>query len=63
MPIQLAFDFDGVPATCSVQERYHPIAPVLTGNVTSFERAKQLNVSYSTVTRWRDDRNARIISR
>lgn len=52
MSIQLAFDFDGVPITCSVQERYHAIAPVLAGNVSSFERAKQLNVSYSTVTRW-----------
>lgn len=35
-----------------MQERYHAIAPVLSGNVSSFERAKQLNVSYSTVTRW-----------
>lgn len=52
MSIQLAFNFDSISVTCSVQERYHTIAPVLSGNISSFERAKQLNVSYSTVTRW-----------
>lgn len=52
MSLQLAFNFDSVPVSCPVQERYHAIAPVLSGHVSSFERAKQLNVSYSTVTRW-----------
>lgn len=52
MSVQLAFNFDSVSVTCPVQERYHAIAPILSGNVSSFERAKQLNVSYSTVTRW-----------
>lgn len=52
MSLQLAFNFDSIPVSCPVQQRYHAIAPVLSGNISSFERAKQLNISYSTVTRW-----------
>src|SRR5262249_13021807 len=52
MPTQLALRFDEVPLTCSTQERYHTIAPVLAGNCSPAEQAELLNLGYSTVTRW-----------
>ena len=52
MPTQLALRFDEVPLTCSTQERYHTIAPVLTGKCSPAEQAELLNLGYSTVTRW-----------
>jgi hypothetical protein len=35
-----------------VQARYHAIVPCLSGQVVPFRRAAELNLSYSTVTRW-----------
>lgn len=52
MPKQLALRFDDVPVSCTVQERYHAIAPCLAGLLTASERADALNLSYSTVHRW-----------
>jgi transposase len=55
MPIQLPLSFDDVPVTCPVQERYHAIAPCLAGAVSPTQRARVLNISYATVTRWLRD--------
>ena len=55
MPTQLALKFDDVPVTCSVQERYHAIAPCLAGVATPTEVAAAQNLGYSTVTRWLRD--------
>jgi transposase len=55
MPTQLALKFDQVPITCSVQERYHAIAPCLAGVRTPTELAAEQNLGYSTVTRWLRD--------
>jgi transposase len=52
MPTQLALRFDEVPVTCSTQERYHSIAPILAGKSSATEQAELLNLGYSTVTRW-----------
>jgi transposase len=52
MSAQLALRFDEVPVTCTAQERYHEIAPILAGKCSPAERAESLNVGYSTVTRW-----------
>jgi hypothetical protein len=51
MPTQLALRFDEVPVTCSTQERYHSIAPILAGKSSATEQAGLLNLGYSTVTR------------
>jgi transposase len=52
MPTQLALCFDEVPVTCSTQERYHSIAPILAGKSNAAKQAELLNLGYSTVTRW-----------
>jgi len=52
MPAQLALRFDEVPVTCSTQERYHAIAPILAGRCSPAQQAERLNLGYSTVTRW-----------
>jgi hypothetical protein len=52
MPTQFALQFDEVPLTCSTQERYHAIAPILAGKSSPAEQAELLNLGYSTVTRW-----------
>jgi len=52
MPTQLALCFDDVPLSCPAQERYHSIAPILAGKVSPIEQAKNLNLGYSTITRW-----------
>lgn len=52
MPTQLALRFDAVPISCPAQERYHAIAPCLAGVRTPAEQAHDLNLGYSTVTRW-----------
>ena len=44
--------FDEVPITCPAQERYHTIAPILSGKCSPAEQAVRLNLGYSTVTRW-----------
>ena len=55
MPTQLALRFDQVPVTCTVQERYHAIAPCLAGLRSPTELAAEQNLGYSTVTRWLRD--------
>jgi transposase len=52
MPTQMALRFDEVPVSCPAQERYHSIAPILAGKVSPIEQAKNLNLGYSTITRW-----------
>lgn len=52
MPIQLPLSFDDVPVTCPVQQRYHAIAPCLAGHASPAERARLLDLSYATITRW-----------
>jgi hypothetical protein len=52
MPTQLALRFEDVPVTCPVQARYHSIAPGRAGIKTPAEQAQQLNLGYSTITRW-----------
>ena len=52
MPVQLSLPFEDVPVTCSVQSRYHAIAPCLAGTVAPRRQAELLNFSYSTVSRW-----------
>ena len=52
MATQLALDFTAVPVTCEVQQRYHTIAPVLAGQLSTQQQANVLNLSYSTVHRW-----------
>jgi transposase len=52
MPTQLVLAFDAVPITCEVQQRYHSIAPCLIGISTPAEQARELNLGYSTITRW-----------
>jgi hypothetical protein len=52
MPHQLALCFDEAPVTCPAQERYHTIAPILSGKCSPAEQAERLNLGYSTVTRW-----------
>ena len=52
MSTQLALRFDEAPVTCPAQERYHTIAPILSGKCSLAEQAERLNLGYSTVTRW-----------
>jgi hypothetical protein len=52
MSTQLALRFDDVPLTCPAQERYHAIAPILAGKCSPTKQAENLNLGYSTVTRW-----------
>jgi transposase len=52
MPHQLALRFDEVPVSCPAQERYHTIAPILAGKVSPLEQAQNLDIGYSTITRW-----------
>ena len=52
MPTQLALHFDEVPISCPAQQRYHAIAPYLAGRSSPSDIARQLDVSYATVTRW-----------
>lgn len=52
MPTQLALRFEDVPVTCPVQARYHSIAPCLAGIKSPAEQARELNLGYSTITRW-----------
>jgi hypothetical protein len=52
MPTQLALAFDAAPITCEVQQRYRSIAPCLLGISTPAEQARELNLGYSTITRW-----------
>lgn len=55
MTTQLALRFDEVPLTCEVQARYHSIAGCLAGKKTAAQVAAELNLGYSTVTRWLRD--------
>jgi hypothetical protein len=48
MPTQLALRFDEVPVTCSTQERYHSIAPILAGKSNAAKQAELLNLGYSS---------------
>jgi len=52
MSTQLALRFDEVSVTFPAQERYHTIAPILSGKCSPAEQAERLNLGYSTVTRW-----------
>lgn len=52
MAEQLKLPFEEVPITCSIQERYHAIAPVLAEKITPENQAKILSLSYSTIMRW-----------
>src|SRR5215510_3876851 len=52
MLTQLALYFDEVPISCPAQQRYHAIAPCLAGRSSPSDIARQLDVSYATVTRW-----------
>jgi transposase len=49
---QLKLSFDEVPISCSEQEKYHAIAPILAGKVTIKEQAQNLNQSYTTLRQW-----------
>lgn len=42
MSIQLALCFDEVPVTCEIQQRYHSIAPCLTGKQSAEEQGDAL---------------------
>jgi Homeodomain-like domain len=52
MPTQIALRFDEVPITCPAQKRYHIIEPCLAGRCAPVDIARQLDISYATVTRW-----------
>jgi hypothetical protein len=52
MPTQLALRFDEVPVTRPTQERYHAIAPILSGRISPTGQAQNLNIGHSTITRW-----------
>ena len=52
MPTQLSLRFAEVPITGSIRERYHALAPCLAGKITPAERARDLNLAYSTIMRW-----------
>ncbi|MBK7993810.1 MAG: helix-turn-helix domain-containing protein [Blastocatellia bacterium] len=49
---QLKLSFDEVPISCSEQEKYHAIAPILAGKVTIKEQAQNLNQFYTTLRQW-----------
>jgi transposase len=50
--IQPVLPFEDVPITCPTPAKYHAIALCLAEQVEPKEQAKQLNLSYSTVSRW-----------